>query len=192
MKGLGLSVFLAVVLIGALGSLFVEDILIKPTDVQRPTSNVPHYFFEDFTMRVMNKEGHRAYVLTGKNLFGYRDDDVDAHIEAPQLAIDAVAQPDWDVTANTGSITEGGDLVLLRGNVVLQQAGAPAERPMRVETEALDLHTIERIASTDAAVDITSPQWHVRSVGMHARFEEGLIDLLASVHARYTPGAIAP
>lgn len=192
MKGLGLSVFLAVVLIGALGSLFVEDILVKPTDVPQPASDVPTYFFEDFTMRVMNKEGHPEYVLTGKNLLSYRDDEVDAHIEAPQLAIDAVAQPDWDVTANTGSIVDGGDLLLLRGSVVVQQAGPPAERPLRIETESLDLDTRERTASTDVAVDITSPQWHVRSTGMHARFGEGLIDLLASVHARYTPATVAP
>ncbi|MDH3715986.1 MAG: LPS export ABC transporter periplasmic protein LptC [Gammaproteobacteria bacterium] len=192
MKGLGLSVFLAVVLIGALGSLFVESVLIKPSEVQRPSSNVPTDFFEDFTMRVMNEEGHSVYVLTGKHLFSYRGDEVDARIEAPQLAIDTVSQPDWDVTANTGSIIDRGDMLLLRGSVVLQQGGAPAEQPVRIETESLDMDTKRRIASTAVAVDITSPQWHVRSMGMQARLEEGLIDLLASVRARYTPPAVTP
>ena len=43
MKGLGLSVFFAVILIGALGALFVEDMLIKPAKVREPSSDAPAY-----------------------------------------------------------------------------------------------------------------------------------------------------
>ena len=192
MKGLGLSVFFALILIGALGSLFLEDVLIKPVDVHQPVSDAPIYYFEDFTMRVMDEAGHLAYVLEGQNLFGYRDDEVDARIESPQLAIDTVSQPSWDITAHAGDITQGGDLVMLRGSVVLQQVGERAKAPVRIETETLDLDTVGRVASTADAVNITAPQWQVRSVGMHARFEEGQVDLLASVHGRYTPAEAAP
>lgn len=191
MKGLALSVFLAVILIGGLGSLFLEDMLIKPAEVRPRASDAPIYFFEDFTMRVMDTEGHPAYVLAGKNLFSYRDDDVDARIDAPQMAIDTKSQPGWDVTARSGQVAQSGDLVQLRGDVVLVQDGADTESPLRIETQILDFDTRQSIASTEAAVNITAPQWNVRSLGMHAQFERGLVDLLADVHARYTPPAAA-
>ena len=192
MKGLGLSVFLAVILIGALGSLFLEDILIKAPEVRQPGSDAPIYYFEDFTMRVMDADGHPAYLLAGKNMFGYRDDEVDAWIDAPQLEIDVAPQPGWDVTAEKGSVAQGGDLLFLRGSVVLLQTGARAKSPLRIETETLDLDTRKRIASTDAAVEFTAPQWRVRSVGMHAQIQDGVVELLADVHARYTPAVSAP
>lgn len=192
MKGLGLSMFLAVVLIGALGALFLEDVLVTPVETRRADSGAPVYFFEDFTMRVMNEHGRPAYVLTGAQLLSYRDDHVDAQIESPRLAIDAVAQPDWDVTARTGSLVAGGDLLQLRGDVVLQQVGADLVEPLRIETQTLDLDTVARIATTPAEVHISAPQWRVRSLGMQARIDEGLVDLLAAVHGRYMPQAPAP
>ncbi len=191
MKGLGLSVFLAVILIGAIGALFLEDVLVTTPEVRQPASDAPIYFFENFTMRVMNEAGHPDYVLEGKNLFSYRDDEVDAWIDAPQLAIDVQPKPGWDVTANEGSVKQGGDLFELRGDVVLLQAGARAGSPLRIETESLDLHAPERIASTAAEVHITTPQWKVRSDGMRAQFNDGIVDLLANVHALYTPAVSA-
>ncbi len=185
MKGLGLSVFFAVILIGALGALFVEDVLIKPPEPRPRSGDAPAYFFEDFTMRVMNEQGTVEYVLAGKSMSGYRGDDTSAQIEAPQLAINGVAK--WDVSASLGNVTERGDRVELRGNVVLQRAATPTQEPLRIETETLDVDTGERVASTADPVTFTATHWRVRSTGMQAYFGTGMVDLLADVHARYTP-----
>ena len=192
MKGLGLSVFFAVILIGVLGALFVEDVLIKPiTPTREPSSDAPVYFFEDFTMRVMNEQGHLAYVLAGKSMAGYRGNDKDAQIELPRLAIDAAPRASWGVTANDGVVTRGGDRLRLQGRVVLQREAKPPKPPLRIETDTLDVDTRQRIATTHDDVHITAAHWQVRSTGMQANLGSGLLDLLADVHARFTP-EVAP
>ncbi len=111
-----------------------------------------------------------------------------AELTQPRLISLRPGQPQLEARAKNARLEEGGERVLLSGDVVITRApGADGAPPMQLRTERLvALPDLDRY-STDAAVEIDRGDSVVRSIGMDYDNIERVVKFRSNVR-----GTIAP
>ena len=143
----------------------------------------PDYIVDRFHAQQMDADGELHRQLEAVELRHFPDDG-SSELDEPTLTVFTEEGPPWVVRADTGWLSEDGELLRLRGGVVVRRAAGPSNRPVRIETEALRVRPRREYAETDLPASLESAQSSVESVGLRAWFGESLrIQLLGRSQA---------
>jgi lipopolysaccharide export system protein LptC len=125
----------------------------------------PDLMVDNFNASKLGVDGEVLYTLAARKMVHYPDDD-SALLESVTLEAFEPRQPKMTVTANHGRLEQGGDRVLIEGNVVVvREAGVKSERA-RLTTDRLLVLPDEGIARTDSEVNLVSDTRSIVGTGM--------------------------
>lgn len=139
--------------------------------VQPPTARAdgslrhdPDLMVENFNARTLDENGRVLYTLAARKMVHYPDDD-SALLESVTLEAYEPRQPKMTVTADHGRLEQGGDRVLIEGNVlVVREADAKSE-PARLTTDKLLVLPDAGIARGSSDVVLESPSGRALAKG---------------------------
>lgn len=182
---MNLRVLGAVLLLGvALAGLALWTSRIQHTPVTA-ASGRSEYVLRDFELVVLNDEGKESFTLTAPRLQETPGAKT-MELTTPVFTLPDTKQPDqpWRVQADSGWVNERQDEIRLRGNVIASSS-PQAEAPVTMTTEQLNVFPEQRLATTDAQVEVTQPGITMRGRGMRADFAGERVQLLSQVKTRY-------
>ncbi len=132
---------IAVVLLLLLAlSLWLPNALVKPViGLGSAPRHEPDYYAENFTSTMMSAQGEPKYVLRGRKITHFPDDDT-ALLEQPQLTQYAPGTAPTHTTADRGKIYNHGKELLMLGNVRVTRGKDPAGPGGEISTQ--ELHVI--------------------------------------------------
>ncbi len=132
---------IAVVLLLLLGlSLWLPSALVKPvTALNNEPRHEPDYHAENFTSTMMNAQGKPKYVLRGRKITHFPDDNTSL-LEQPQLTQYTQGAAPLHTTADRGKIYNHGKELLMLGNVRVTRGKDPSGPGG--EISAQELHVV--------------------------------------------------
>ena len=111
--------------------------------VQPPTARAdgslrhdPDLMVENFSARKLDEGGRVLYTLVARKMVHYPDDD-SALLESVTLEAYEPRQPKMTVTADHGRLEQGGDRVLIEGNVLVVREADARSEAARLTTDKL-------------------------------------------------------
>jgi len=130
--------------------------------VQAPTARAdgshrhdPDLIVENFNARKLGEDGRVLYTLAARKMVHYPDDD-SALLESVKVEAFEPKQPRMMITADNGRLEQGGDRVLIEGNVVIVRDADAKNEAARVTTDRLVVVPDAGIARTDSEVTFES------------------------------------
>ena len=163
------------------------DQLVQPAAARADGSkrHDPDLVVENFNARKLGVDGAVQYTLNARKMVHYPDDD-SALLES--LAIEAFEprQPRMTITARNGRLEQGGDRVMIEGNVVVVREADAKVGPARLTTEKLLVLPDEGIARgpTDVTLENPSGRAHASAFELNNRTRVLMLD---KVRATYLP-----
>jgi lipopolysaccharide export system protein LptC len=160
--------------------------------VQPPTARAdgslrhdPDLMVENFNARKLDENGRILYTLAARKMVHYPDDD-SALLESVTLEAFEPRQPKMTVTADHGRLEQGGDRVLIEGNVlVVREADAKNEKAT-LTTDKLLVLPDAGIARTSSDVVLESPSGRALAKGLELDNRARTLKL-DQVRATYKP-----
>ena len=155
-------------------------------------NDMPDYIITAFHAIDLDQAGRLRYELAAELLTHYPQPER-ADLLAPDMVFYRSAQETgaatdpWQLTANTGRITDNGDRVDLDGDVRVARLVEEQAGHMMMETQRLTVYGREEKAVTDAVVSLTSAQASLTSIGMEIDMANGRMHLLSQVRGHYDP-----
>ena len=146
----------------------------------------PDYTMENFTITSMGDTGKPRQRLQSTFMAHYPDDD-SSEFTKPHITVFRTGEAPWEIYSERGWVAGGRELIVLRGDVLIENPQAPIGRRLRMVTQDLHVRTDEESASTDRPVTITGPTSVTRANGMRAYLKEGRLHLLSKVRGTYAP-----
>jgi lipopolysaccharide export system protein LptC len=145
------------------------------------------YTIKGLEVTSMMPAGIPAHRLYAPSLRHYADDGTSA-IDQPRLTVFQDDAPPWEIRAEDALVSTDGELVLLRGEVLIEREAGPDNRPLRLVTRELRVQPRQDYAETDAAVRVDSdPDW-LEAVGMQAWLRPpSRLKLLSQVNGYHVP-----
>lgn len=131
---------IAVVLLLLALSLWLPSVLVKPVIALNSTPrHEPDYHAENFISTMMNTQGEPKYVLRGRKITHFPDDDTSL-LELPQLIQYTPGAAPIHTTADRGKIYNNGKELLMLGNVRVTRGKDPAGPGGEISTQ--ELHVV--------------------------------------------------
>jgi lipopolysaccharide export system protein LptC len=125
----------------------------------------PDLMVEKFSARKLGEDGRVLYTLAAQKMVHYPDDD-SALLESLTLESFEPKQPRMTITADNGRLEQGGDRVLIEGNVVVKREGDAKNGPVRITTDKLLVLPDAGIARTTSEVTMESPSGRAVAAGL--------------------------
>jgi lipopolysaccharide export system protein LptC len=122
----------------------------------------PDLMVENFSATKLGADGSVLYTLAARKMVHYPDDD-SALLESIQLEAFEPRQPKMTITADHGRLEQGGDRVLIEGNVVVLRAADAKTEAATLTTDKLLVLPDQGIART--ASDVRLESLSARAVG---------------------------
>lgn len=144
----------------------------------------PDYYMENFSYKVMNEDGRLNYNLHAEHMDHYIDN-ATTLLKMPNIVFYQQPERLWNLTAQTGRITNIDQLIVLEGEVHIQRMDIKAETDIR--TANLTILPQQKRIHTNASVTITSPAGSVEAVGLEADFLKDQVLLKSKVRTLYLP-----
>lgn len=142
------------------------------------------YVLEDFELVSLDREGREAFTLRAPRL--QRDPAVRTlDIATPLFVIPAregTGTP-WEVRARTGWVSAAGDEIRLRGDVQATSSDE-AGRPMRMDTQRLNVFPEAKRATSDVQVSLKQPGFILNGHHLEAKLDTKRV-FLKDIKARY-------
>jgi lipopolysaccharide export system protein LptC len=129
------------------------------------TRHDPDLMVEKFNARKLGEDGRVLYTLAAKKMVHYPDDD-SALLESLTLEAFEPRQPRMTITADNGRLEQGGDRVLIEGNVIVLREPDAKNGPVRLTTDKLLVFPDTGIASTTSEVTMTSATGRAVAAGL--------------------------
>ncbi len=149
---------------------------------QQAAAPVADYFIRGFDATVTAPDGLPSHHLTSSSMTHYAESGV-VELTQPHLTMYRPEGEQWLVEAEFGRMEGDGNLVTLRGKVILKQASRT--QPLQVNTDELLLYPDTQYGETETPVTISAPSGHVSGVGMKVYGKENRLLLLSDVRGRY-------
>jgi lipopolysaccharide export system protein LptC len=143
----------------------------------------PDMMVENFTAKQFGEDGHLRYTLSAKKMIHYPDDDT-SHLTEVILKDMENDKPPVTATADTALLTQKGDEVFLRGNVVMIREANKDLSRLVIRTDFLHVIPDTGIAQTDRPVVIEDAKTVIHAASMLANNKTQTISL-ARVNANY-------
>jgi lipopolysaccharide export system protein LptC len=163
-----ITAFIAIVLLASLAGVsywYSQTTRLRnlPTPVSREG---PDFVVNGVTVTQFDDSGRITSRLHASELAHFAADG-HSDLTRPRLISQRPGQPDVEARANMARVEEGGERVLMTGDVVITRApGADGAPPMRLQTQSLTaLPDLDRY-STDAPVELERGDSSIRSIGM--------------------------
>jgi len=149
--------------------------------------NAPDYYVKDLDATTMTSAGDPARSLKTPLMRHLPIDDV-TEISMPRFSVYQDDGPPWQVRAKRGRISADGDVILLQGEVKIEKAGTPEERPMRLLTRELRIQPAQDYAETDEPVRVSSNDEEIEATGMQAWLRKPIkLKFLSRARGHYVP-----
>jgi lipopolysaccharide export system protein LptC len=145
----------------------------------------PDVMVENFFARKLDPNGVVLYTLTARKMVHYPDDD-SALLESVTVEAFEPRQPKLTATADTGRLEQGGDRVLIEGNVVIVRDADATTESARLTTDRLLVLPDEGLASTESAVTLESASTLAHAKGMELDNRARTVKL-GQVNATFKP-----
>lgn len=126
----------------------------------------PDTVVERFTVRRLSAEGELQYRLTSPYMQHYGDDD-SALIQEPFLIYFRPRLPDMTIRGKTAHVTEKGETVFFKDDVVATRAAAKDRAEMIARMPDLTVKPDDGLAFTASPVEITQGNSVIRGTGMN-------------------------
>lgn len=163
---------------------WVEDPVLEPVeetiDMTRTRAD---YYLEEFITRKLNADGLPEYTVNGESLIHYPADDV-SEIIWPNLTLHQ-GESEWRVVSKKGRLVTNPDIFTLEGAVTMQRAATEELPAIVIQTSDLRVHTADSFVQTDQQIQLTSPNWTLKSTGFESKFNTGTLTLLSEVEGHY-------
>ena len=115
----------------------------------------PDLMVENFSARKLDASGQLLYTLVARKMVHYPDDD-SALLESLTLEAFEPRQPKMTITADHGRLEQGGDRVLISGNVVVVRDADARNEATRLTTDQVLVLPDEGIARGTSPVTLES------------------------------------
>jgi lipopolysaccharide export system protein LptC len=125
----------------------------------------PDLIVENFSARKLGEDGHVLYTLAARKMVHYPDDD-SALLETVKVEAFEPKQPRMMITADNGRLEQGGERVLIEGNVLIVRDADAHEQEARVKTEKLLVLPDAGIARTQSEVTLETPSGRAVAGGL--------------------------
>lgn len=124
----------------------------------------PDLIVENFSARKLGDDGRVLYTLAARKMVHYPDDD-SALLESVKVEAFEPKQPRMMITADNGRLEQGGERVLIEGNVVIVRDADAKNDAARVTTDRMLVLPDAGIARTDSEVTLESATTHAVAKG---------------------------
>lgn len=146
------------------------------------------YYLSEFTTRRFNIEGIVEYQLEGKTLAHYPADDR-SQITEPRVELRRESVK-WLMTSKEGRFDPAPDLITLTGDVTVNRIlpsgnGGSGPGNIVMTTQSLQIANTDNLVETDQEVEIVAPTWQLKATGLRTAIDDGRLQLLSNVVARY-------
>ena len=145
----------------------------------------PDVVVEKFSARKLGEDGRVLYTLVARKMVHYPDDD-SALLEDVTVEAFEPKQPKMTATADRGRLEQGGDRVLIEGNVVVIRDPDPKNGVARLTTDKLLVLPDAGIARTSSEVTLVSATGRTVATGMEIDNRTRTMKL-GRVHATFKP-----
>jgi lipopolysaccharide export system protein LptC len=149
------------------------------------TRHDPDTIIENFSARKLGEDGRVLYTLAARKMVHYPDDN-SALLESVTVEAFEPKQPRMMITADNGRLEEGGDRVLIEGNVVVVRDADAKNEAARITTDKLLVLPDAGIATTESEVTLASAHGHAVSQGVEIDNRARTMKL-SHVRATYEP-----
>lgn len=156
-----------------------------PLPVTEERAEVMDYALTDFVIIAMDETGAPKHRLRGQSMSHYAESDY-AELVEPRLEVyGRGGDGTTSVDAPLARVYQGGESVLLEGDVRMLRQDAGEQAGMEVQTRDLWFFAEREFAETGAAVTITEAKGVTTAEGMTMDLKTGILHLLAAVRGRY-------
>jgi lipopolysaccharide export system protein LptC len=146
----------------------------------------PDLIVENFSARKLGVDGQVLYTLAARKMVHYPDDD-SAHLETVKVEAYEPKQPRMMITADNGRLEQGGERVLIEGNVVIVRDADASNEAARVTTEKLLVLPDAGLARTQSEVTLESASGRAVASGGVEIDNRARLMHLNGVRATYKP-----
>jgi lipopolysaccharide export system protein LptC len=108
-------------------------------------------------------------------------------LQQVQMAFRDANGREWTGRADSGETTTDVARVELWGDVQVSGSLPGSDTPVRINTEKLSVDTHAHTLKTQELVTVTTPDGKMRSKGLAANLNDGIVHLVSNVHGTYTP-----
>ncbi len=161
---------------------------VEPTSQQilEEKQHEPDYYMDEFELTALNLAGKPAHKLYADSLKHYANDD-SATLERPHLVVFRSEDEFWDIRAESGLVLNGGETVLLQGEVIILRITATDTEALQIYTFDLTVHLQTKYMETAAPVNIKDGRGRTTAIGMRTNLRQRRIELLSEVRGTYEP-----
>jgi lipopolysaccharide export system protein LptC len=145
----------------------------------------PDLIVENFSARKLGEDGRVLYTLQARKMVHYPDDD-SALLESVKVEAYEPKQPRMMITADNGRLEQGGERILIEGNVVIVRDAGDKNESARVTTEKLLVLPDAGLARTNSEVHLESPSGRAVAEGLEVD-NKSRVMRLDRVRATYKP-----
>lgn len=143
------------------------------------------YVLQDFELVSLDSQGREAFTLRAPRL--QRDPAVRTlALQTPLFLIpprEGSGGSPWEIRSKTGWVSAEGDEIRLRGDV-LATSTDDAGRPLRMDTQRLNVFPETKRATSDVQVSLKQPGFILNGHGLEARLDTKRV-FLKDIKARY-------
>ncbi|MES2354720.1 MAG: LPS export ABC transporter periplasmic protein LptC [Pseudomonadota bacterium] len=143
----------------------------------------PDMIVETFTAKQFGENGQIHYTLAARKMIHYPDDDT-SHLTDVKFQSFEPGNPPLHATADTALLTQKGDEVFLRGNVIMIREAGPTSSELTLHTNYLHLIPDSGIAKTDQPLVLKDTKSVINAASMVANHKNQTMTL-TRVNATY-------
>lgn len=182
---LGLSALLLCLLLLAI-FIGLKRVITRPTTTQLEKA-IPDFFAKNFLIVQTNENGLPKNILRSSYAEHYPKTEM-IYFSTPSVTVYPNAGALWQISAQHGK-TWGKhiDKIYLWEEVIISRPKDKNIRFSTLTTTEIYYYPPTKIAYTDKPVTITQPGTLVKSIGLQANFNTGIINLLSQARGHYVP-----
>jgi lipopolysaccharide export system protein LptC len=170
----------------ALGALLTGWLLHSQDNYTATTGISPHgpdIFAHGMHLDVMDDTGTLQYRLQADTMKHYPGDDR-ITLTQPVMEVLSEEQPRWHIESEHSELDDKGELVWLLGEVRIRRLETGESREVVIHTRDLAVRPDSRTADTEHRAVISSGQYTIEGVGMHADFTTDRLEIDSRVRGR--------
>lgn len=183
-----LGIALAVVVLLALGSFWLLDVMRRSTDGSTPLAKrtEPDYYVEHFNFVRMAKSGQARYHISGERL-SHRPQDDSYEISRPVMKTLSEHRPTTTIVAERALANSDMSEVRLFDNVAMDRPASASSKHLRLTSDYMLVLPDDDVMKTDRPVELTSGLSVLNGTGMFANQATGVFTLASKVHGVLPP-----
>lgn len=185
-----LGMILAVILLLALGSFWLLDVMRRSMDDNTPLTQrtEPDYYVEQFNFVRLAQTGQTRYHISGERLVHYPQDD-SYEISRPVMKNLSEKRPITTIVAERAKSNTDMSQVQLFSNVKMDRPASASSQYLQLTSDYLMVLPDEDVVKTNRPVKIISGTNVLTGTGMFANQATGIFKLESQVHGTLPPQA---